>query len=140
MRSLLFLLAYAIGGVLACSGLLRVLRLWLRLHRCTASVRGVVADVAQRQSLLSWPVSALYFPIFEFTPVDGHTQILASSYYAQAKGQFEAGDTFLIYYDPKRPSRFYAKGWDEGALSLGLGQLVFGMVIVAITAATQLLP
>ena len=139
MRTLLFLLAYAIGLLLAGAGLLRVVGLRLRLRRCTAETRGVVTAVAERQSLLSWPVSTRYFPIFEFTPEGGQTQILASSYYAQAKGQCEEGTVFPVCSDPGRPSRFYARGWDEGAMSLGLGQLAFGLVILAVTLATQLL-
>ena len=138
MRTLLILLACAIGGALVCAGLLRIVRMALRRRRCTASVRGFVAGVAQRRSLLSWPVSTFYFPIFQFTPEGGQTQILASLYYAQTERMCREGDSYLICYDPRRPARFYAKGWDEGAMSLGLGQLVFGLLILAITAVTQL--
>ena len=138
MRLLLTLAACAIGALLTLTGLARVLRLRLRLHRCTACVRGRVAGIAQRQALFAWPVSTYYYPIFEFTPEGGRTQIRVSFYYAQTDRQVAEGDSFLICYDPGRPSFFYAKGWDEGAMSLGMGQIVFGLIILAVTAATQL--
>ena len=139
MTTLLYLLVYAIGAVMAVSGLLRFGKFRLRKRRCTAVTTGVVADVAEKHSLLAWPASVRYYPIFEYTPEGGQTRIAASDYYSQTKDSPARGAAYPIRYDPDRPARFYAQGWDEPGGTMGLVQLVFGAGILAVTLISSLI-
>jgi len=138
LTTLLYLLSYAVGGLLTIKGLLYLARYHIRLRRCTEESVGTVIDVVEKRSLLAWPAMLTYYPIFEFQAGLHGSQILASDFPAQYRDQIAADKPHTVFYDPHRPARFYSPDWDKPSVPTGLMQMGLGLLIIAGTLYTAL--
>ena len=138
MNTLLYILAYAIGGIMTAAGIYRFIGYRLRTRRCTGETTGAVVDMAEKRSLLSWPASYRYYPIFEYAVPEGGTEIRASVFPAQFKNQIDRDRRYNIRFDPSRPSVFLCPEWDKALTATAMGQFIFGIVILLITVFTAL--
>lgn len=136
MTTLLYVLSYAVGGMLVFKGLWRLVWYRVRVRSCTEKSVGSVIDVVEKRSLLAWPAMLTYYPIFEYQAGAGGTQILASSFPAQYREQIAVDKPYTIFYAPRHPARFYSPDWDKQSVPTGLIQVGFGLVILAVTLYT----
>ncbi|MEA4895428.1 MAG: hypothetical protein VB064_09200 [Oscillospiraceae bacterium] len=133
MNTLLQILAYAIGGILALRGLWRFAWYRICVSRCTETAEGTIVSIAEKRAFLSWPAAYSYYPVFEFCTGSGEDQVLASSYSTPFRDQIEQNKIYKIHYDPRRSSRFFAPEWDRPTAAMGIAQMLFGIAIVALT-------
>ncbi len=138
MRDVYFLIAYAIGGILIIKGIWQLIKLRLLVLSCTKQTTGLILDSAKKRSLLSWPSTDYYYPIFQFDDENGDSQVFASSYAASFKNQIVSGRAYTIYYDPQKPSRFFAPKWDNQSKITAVSQLCFGLIIIGLSLFTAL--
>lgn len=132
MKSVLQIIVYLVSAWLIVAGIYRAAQCRLRQKKCTGTVRGRVAEIMEKKSVLTWPNGEQYYPIFEYE-AEGAVQMQVSRYPARDRNQLAAGDAFTIRYQPQKPARFFAEKWDEANFSMGIGQMVLGAVLLILT-------